>query len=141
MKMNVLLAALCIVPALAFAEERTYSQGPVTAVTYVKVKPGYYDEYMKHLGGSYRAQMKELMKSGLVTDWKIYSAPARTPSDPDLILTITYPNMAALDRNAEFDAISTRVSGTFAAQNKGYADRGSMREVLGGILIREQILK
>ena len=136
-----LIAALCIVPAFALAEERTYSQGPVTAVTYVKIKPGMFDEYMKHLGGSYRAQMKELQKAGLVTDWKIYTVPARTPTEPDMILSVTYPNMGALDKQTEFDAISNRVAGTFASQNKGYADRGAMREVLGGVLMREQVLK
>ena len=141
MNTKVILAVLCIVPALALAEERTYSPGPVTAVTYVKIKAGMFDEYMKHLGGSYRAQMNELKKAGLVTDYKIYTMPARNPSEPDMILAITYPNMAAFDKQSEFDAISQRVSGTFASQNKGFADRGAMREVLGGMLIREQILK
>ena len=59
-----------------------------------------------------------------------------------MILTITYPNMAALDDlNERTDAITEKFEGNLDKQNQGFADRGSMREILGGKLIREQILK
>ena len=143
MKSRILLAAavLCLAPLIAGAEERVYKQGPVTAVTYVKIEPGRFDDYMAYLGGAYRAQMEESIKAGLVMNWHIYTAPARTPNDPDLILTVTYPNMATLDKNDEFDAIGQRVAGSFATQTKGVSDRGVMRNVLGGDLIREVILR
>jgi hypothetical protein len=137
-----LVAALCIVPALALAQEsRPYTYGPVTAVTYVKVKPGHFDEYMQHLGGAYKKQMQAFQKAGLVVDYKVYSTTPRTPADPDVILTVTYPNMAALDKNAEFDALSQQAAGTITSQNKAFGDRGAIREVLGGILTQEIIPK
>lgn len=140
-RMLVAAAALCLMPMLADAEQRPYTQGPVTAVTYVKVEPGRFDDYMAYLGGSYRKQMEESVKAGLVLNWHIYSSTPRTPGDPDLILTVTYPNMATLDKNDEFDAVSSRVAGSFTTQNKGFADRGVMRKVLGGDLIREMVLR
>ena len=137
-----LIIALCMIPAIALAQEtRPYTFGPVTAVTYVKVKPGHFDEYMQHLGGAYRKQMEAFQKAGLVVGYKVYSTNPRTPADPDVILTVTYPNMAALDKNAEFDAISQQVAGSLTSQNKGYGDRGAIREVLGGMLTQEMILK
>jgi hypothetical protein len=140
--MKALFAALCIVPALALAQEsRPYTYGPVTAVTYVKVKAGHFDEYMQHLGGMYRKQMQAFQKAGLVLDYKVYSAAPRTPADADVILTVVYPNYAALDKTTEFDALSQQVAGTITTQNKAYGDRGAIREVLGGMLTQELILK
>lgn len=140
--LKLVFAAACVLPALAFAQEtRPYTPGPVTAVTFVKVKPGHFDEYIKHLGGLYRQQMEAFKKAGLVVDYKVFSTTARSPADADLILTVTYPNMAALDKNQEFDDLGRQVAGSFASQNKAFADRGAIREVLGGILTREVVLK
>ena len=137
-----IVAALCLIPAVAFAQEtRPYTDGPVVNVTYVRVKPGHFDDYMRHLGGVYRKQMEAFQKAGLVIGYKVYSVAPRSPAEPDVILTVTYPNMAALDKSQEFDAIGSQIAGSFSAQDKAYAERGSMREILGSALMREQILK
>ena len=39
----VAIAALCFLPILVIAEDRPYSLGPVTSVSYIRVKPGQYD--------------------------------------------------------------------------------------------------
>jgi hypothetical protein len=142
MKANMLVVAvaLCALPALA-QEERPYAPGPVTQITYVRVKPGHFDDYMRHLAGLYRKQMDAFRKAGLVTDYKVLAATPRSPSEADVILSVTYPNMAALDRNRDFDKIGTQVAGTFSEQDKGFADRGAIREVLGSELLREMVLK
>jgi len=142
MKASILAAAvaLCVLPALA-QEERPFTNGPVTQITYVRVKPGHFDDYMRHLGGLYRKQLEAFRKAGLVTDYKVYAATPRSPSDADVILSVTYPNMAALDRNRDFDSIGSQVAGTFSEQNKGFADRGAIRDVLGSELVREMLLK
>jgi len=142
MKATILVAAVALfaLPALA-QEERPYSPGPVTQITYVKVKPGHFDDYMRHLGGLYRKQLEAFRKEGLVTDYKVYAATPRSPSEADVILSVTYPNMAALDRNRDFDRIGSQVAGSFSEQNKGFADRGTIREVLGSELVREMVLR
>ena len=130
--------ALCVLPALALAqEERPYTNGPVTQITYVRVKPGHFDDYMRHQAG----QMEAFRKEGLVVDYKILAATPRSPTEPDVILTVTYPNMAALDRSRDFDRIGAQVAGTFSEQNKAFADRGSIRDVIGSELLREMLLK
>ena len=138
----IVAAALAILPAIAFAQEsRPYTNGPVTAVTYVRVKDGRFDDYMRHLGGLYRKQMDAFQKAGLVTGYKVFSSTPRSPNEANVILTVTYPNMAAFDRSQEFDAIGQQVAGTFSEQNKAFADRGVMREIIGSELVREVVLK
>jgi len=119
----------------------SYKDGPVVAVSYIKTKPGKFDDYMAWLDGQYKGLMNAQKQAGLILDFRVFSAQPRTPNDPDIILTVTYPNFAALDKSNEADAVSAKVVGTAAVQSKQYADRGTMREVLGGELIREMVLK
>jgi len=85
--------------------------------------------------------MEENKKAGLIVSWAIYGNRARNPQDPDLYLTVTYPNWAALDRVEEAMAISARVSGSLSQQDKAFADRSTMRESIGGNVLQEYILK
>ncbi len=122
-------------------DAKAYKEGHVTRVSFVKVKPGQFNNYMKYLDGPYKAQMEALKKAGLITTYAIYSEEARTPQDADLVLTITYPNMAALDRTDEADAIATKTLGSMDQRDKASMDRESMRELQGSLLTRELILK
>lgn len=145
--MNTPKAILVALAALAFAspapaqEQRPYKDGPVVIVTYVKVKPGKFDEYMRYLAGPYRKLQEEQKRAGLVSGWNIYGLRAKTATDPDLVLSVTYPNMAALDRSDDFDAVGSRVMGSFSSQDKAFADRGTMRDILGSELMREVVLR
>ena len=122
-------------------DTKVYRDGPVIEVSYIRTKPGHFDDYMKFLATTYRTLMEANKKAGLITDYAIYSALPRSPQDPDLLLTITYPNMAALDRTEEADAVAERTVGTMTAQNQAALDRESLREVLGSERVRELILK
>lgn len=122
-------------------DDKPYTEGPVVAISYIKVKPGHFVEYMKYLDGPYKAVMEAQKKAGLVTGYQVFENQARSPHDADLILTVTYANMAALDRSDEADAVSAKVMGSRTEQDKAFGERGAMREVLGGRLIRELILK
>jgi hypothetical protein len=85
--------------------------------------------------------MEANKKAGLIVDHRVYEAYPRNPREANLILTVTYPNMAALDKSDEADAVSVKVMGSFSAQDKAYADRETMREVLGSELVRELIAR
>lgn len=122
-------------------DEKVYSEGPVVEVTYVKIKPGKFDDYMKFLATTYRTLMEANKKAGLIQDYGIYQATPRSPQDPDLLLTTTFPNMAALDRNEEAEALSVKTSGSMASQTQAAVDREAIREILGSELLRKLILK
>ena len=122
-------------------EGRVYQEGPVVEVSYIRTKPGKFDDYMKFLATTYRTLMEANKKAGLILEYNIYSATPRSPQDPDLLLTITYPNMAALDRNEESEALAVKTIGSMASQNQSAIDREALREVLGSELVRKLILK
>jgi hypothetical protein len=133
---------LCSFMAAAPAQDaKPYKEGQVTQLSYIKIKPGKFDDYMKWLATSYKQLMEANKKAGLIVSYGVYAAQARSPHEADLILTTTYANMAALDRIDEGEAVAAKVMGSNDAQNKAFADRGTMREVLGGELIRELVLK
>ncbi|MEQ1801176.1 MAG: hypothetical protein ABL989_04580 [Gammaproteobacteria bacterium] len=139
-----LLACLALsgMAATAVADDgKVFKDGPVIEVSYIRTKPGRFDDYMKFLSTTYRTLMEANKKAGLIVDYAIYSATPRSPQDPDLLLTITYANMAALDRTEEFEAQSVKTVGSMPAQNQAAMDRESLREVLGSELVRELILK
>ncbi len=130
------------IAATALADDgRVYQEGPVVDVSYIRTKPGKFDDYMKFLATTYRTLMEANKKAGLILDYGIYSATPRSPQDPDLLLTTTYPNMAAFDRTEEADAIAVKTVGSMAAQSQAAIDREALREVLGSELVRELVLK
>jgi len=146
--MNKQLAALSFalvsvsgVAQAAGADEKPYTEGPVVDVASIRVKDGRMMDYMNYLKGTWRAEHEAEKKAGLVSEYHVYAVTPRSPSDPNLYLTVTYPNYATLDKTAEFDAIAVKTEGSLKAADKGYGDRGAIREVLGDQLIQELILK
>ena len=121
-------------------DAKPYKEGKVLQASFIKIKPGQFNNYMKYLDGPYKANMEAMKKAGLITGYAVYRPQPRTPQDADVILTIAFPNMAALDRSDETDAISTKALGPMASRDKASMDRESMRELLGSQLTRELIL-
>ena len=143
-KMGLMIAGLVLglmAVSAAAEEEKLYKDGPVTVLTYVKIKPGKFDDYMRWLDTTGKTFREAEMKAGIILSYHVYTCQPRSPHEADLILSETYPNMAALDRNDELDAIAAKQIGARSTQNKGMEDRESLREILGSEMIREQILK
>ena len=142
------LRILAAILLLAFAssafaqDDHAYTEGPVTNISYVKIKPGMFDAYMSYLQKTYKQIMDEQKKAGLVLSYGIYAATARSPHDADLYLTTTYKNWAAFDGLTEkTDAISKKVWGSLAKSDEAAIDREKMREIIGGEVVQELILK
>jgi len=119
----------------------SYKDGPVIALSYIKTRPGKFDDYMAFLDSQFKALMNANKQAGLIFDYHVYQAQPRTPNEPDVILAVTYANFAALDKSTEADAVSAKVLGSLSTQAKQTADRGVMRDIIGGELVRELVLK
>ncbi|MGR4874353.1 hypothetical protein [Pseudoxanthomonas sp. LARHCG66] len=134
---------LCALSFPLLAQERSYTEGPVMEVTAVKIMDGQFDNYMKHLQDQYKRVMEAQKEAGIILGYAIYSTQARRPEDPDVYLTVVYPDMAAFDGLRDrSEAVSSKVTGQNTAQaNTAYADRSKMRQILGSNLIRELKLK
>lgn len=146
MKRPVLLlcaAILAISTSVTRAQEdHAYTQGPVTIVSFVRTEPGMFDEYMRYLDNTYKKLMDAQKKKGVVTDYAVYQALPRDPHDADLILTVTYKNMAALDTvQASTDPIIKEVFGSLPKAATASADREKLRKQLGSQVVRQLILK
>jgi hypothetical protein len=123
-------------------ESRPYTEGNVVNVSYVKIKPGMFDAYMKYLATTYKQLLEEQKKAGIVVDYAIYQAEARNPDDPDLILTTVYKNWAALDGLEEkTEPIQAKAFGSRDKSNAAAVDRESMRTLLGSETIQQLVLK
>lgn len=136
-------ALLAVAPSLALAgEDDPYTEGNVVELSYVKVKPGMFDAYMAYLSSTYQALLEEQKKAGLVVSYAVYAAEARSPHEPDLILTVTYKNWASLDGlEDKVEPIMNQRFGSQQKANEASIDREKMREVLGVERIQELVLK
>jgi hypothetical protein len=142
-KITFLAALVCAISIQARADEpRAYKEGPVSVVTFIKIKPGQFDNYMKYLDTTYKPLMEAFAKNKVILGFKVYQGQAHNPHDADVILSVTYANMAALDNlNDRTDSIVEGLVGDRAKRNQKAADREALREVLGSENIRELILK
>ena len=121
--------------------ERQYTDGPVTDVAYIGVEYGHFEEYIDWLNSTWKPTMEAFKKAGLIIDYKVFQATPKSPDQPNIILWITYKNMAALDKGVEQEEVAKKVIGSTEFQNKARVARSEYRKVLGRELIREIILK
>jgi hypothetical protein len=136
------IAAILLATCLpAFADEN-YGEGNVVELSYIKIKPGMFDAYMKYLATTYQDLLEAQKKAGLVVGYAVYAAQARSPKEPDLILSVTYKNWAALDGlEDKLEPITSQAFGSEDAANAASIDREKMRELLGSERIQELVLK
>jgi hypothetical protein len=122
-------------------DERQYADGPVTEEDYIQVEYGHFEEYIDWLNSTWKPTMEAMKKAGLIIDYKVFRLTPKSPDQPNIILWITYKNMAALDKGIELEAVAKKVIGSTEFQNKARVVRNEYRKVLGTELIRELILK
>ena len=123
-------------------EDHAYTQGPVVIVTFVRTEPGMFEEYLRYLDATYKRLLDEYKRQGIVTDYAIFQAIPRDPNDADLILTITYKNMAAFDElQARTDPVVKQAFGSLPKAASASAERDKMRKQLGSQMVRQLILK
>jgi hypothetical protein len=135
-------ALLIAVPCTAQQAARPYTEGTVTDVQYIRVKPGRLDDYMAFLAGPYKQLMEGEKKAGVITDWGVFRSDNRDEDDWNIALTTTYKNMAALDNLRDrTDPIDAQVYGSSVKSNAAMVKRAEMREIVGNRLLRQLIVK
>ena len=125
----------------AAKDERPYTDGPVTLVQDITVEYGYFEQYVGWLNSTWKPTMEATKKAGIIIDYKVFSSTPPSPDHPDIVLWITYKNMAALDRGVEEEAVAKTVICSTECQNKARVGRNEIRRVTRRYYIREVILK
>jgi hypothetical protein len=123
-------------------DARQYTNGHVIRFDYIQVEYGHFEEYVDWLNSTWKPTMEATKQAGLISDYKVVRATAKTPDQPDIILMTTFKDgAAALDNEVEQDAVAEKVIGSTELQNKARVGRNQYRRVLGTEYVRELILK
>jgi hypothetical protein len=126
----------------ALADDHAYTDGPVVNVASIRTENGKFDDYLKYLDTTWKAEQEAAKKAGYIISYKVITVEPRGEDDPDLYLVVTYKNWAALDdATAKGDAIAKQVEGTLSAANDSAVSRGKIRRVLGSFTGQELNLK
>ena len=133
---------LAFASVAAIADDHVYTEGPVVNVAAIRTEYGKFDDYMKYLDTTWKAEQEAAKKAGYIISYRVVRVQPRGENDPDIYLVVNYKNWAALDgATAKADAILKQVEGTLAASNQGAVDRGKIRRVLGSWTGQELDLK
>ncbi len=140
---GLLCLLLAVVAVPAFAQQRPYTDGPVIIVSAIKVMDGQFENYMSYLKGNWLPSMQASKEAGVVTDYHVYSAQAHNPSEADLYLVVTYPNMATFDGiDEKMDPIMAKVTKmNYKQADEASGKRVVMRTLLGQEMLRELLFK
>lgn len=143
---TLLFASLLLVglsSGAASQQARPYSEGAVVNVSYIRIKPGMFDKYMTYLDTEYKRNMEAQKKAGIILDYAVYSSPQAQEGDWNMVLTVTYKNMAALDSlRDKTEPISVRTLNATPEQlAQANVERGAMRDLVGNRLLRQLMLK
>jgi hypothetical protein len=138
-----LAALLTCVAAYAADDSKSYTEGPVSVVTSVKLVDGQMDNYMAYLDKTYKQIMEDAKKAGIILDYMIYSGDPRGPNDADLYLVVVYPNMASLDGlDDKMEPLMKKAAGLTRSQaSAASGERTKMRTIMGSETVRELKLK
>jgi len=133
---------LAITSFAALADDHAYTEGSVVNVAAIRTEYGKFDDYMKYLDTTWKAEQEAAKKAGDIISYSVITVEPRGENDADIYLVINYKNWAALDNaTAKSDAIARQVQGSLAASNQGAVDRGKIRRVLGSWTGQELDLK
>lgn len=125
-------------PAVA---EAPYREGPIWDMTLVKVQYGFQDDYLKSVTKTWKKNLDDMKKQGVVLDYKVLSTSALGEDDWNLILMVQYKNWAALDGlDAKFRVVDAKNVGDEAAVRTLMTKRLEIREIVGTKIAQELIL-
>ncbi|HEY1127982.1 MAG TPA: hypothetical protein VGF12_01140 [Roseateles sp.] len=137
---HILLATTLLLAAAlpAIAQDKPYKEGTVWSVSFIKVKPGMFDVYMRDLASARKQLMAEAKKQGLIVSEKMLSGSSMGQGDWDLMLMVEYKNWAAFDGLSDkFDAIALKTVGTEEKQVQMMVKRTEVREIVGDKVFQE----
>jgi hypothetical protein len=124
------------------AQDRPYKEGTVWTISFIKVKPGMMNVYLRDLAAQRKPLMDEARKQGLIVSEKMLSGSAAGRDDWDLMLMVEYKNWAAFDGLSDkFDALARNVVGPEEKQLQTMVKRTEVREIVGERTLQEIMFK
>ena len=144
MKFATLCATLALMLAAqtGLAQDKPYKEGSVWTVTFIKVRPGMMDTYLRDLGANRKKLMEQAKKDGLILSERLLSGDATGREDFDLILMVEYKNWGAFDGLSDkFRTLAEKMVGSEDKQTQMMVKRTEVREILGSKTMQEIYLR
>jgi hypothetical protein len=136
------MLVLMLAAQTGFGQEKPYKEGSVWTVTFVKVKPGMMDTYLRDLGANRKKLMEQAKKDGLILSERLLSGEATGREDFDLILMVEFKNWAAFDGLSDrFRALAEKMVGSEDKQVQMMTKRTEVREIVGTKTMQEIFLR
>lgn len=134
-----LALALTTAPALAQQSPNT-TPTTVTRVTLVRIKPGHADPFWQDVRQHLKAIYDEQKRQGLLSDYSVGTKSTQdNPEDWNVVITLTYPNWAALDTfGPRADPITLAHYGSAANRTAAGKARTEHGSVVASFLVRNQ---
>jgi hypothetical protein len=140
--LSLFVAVLALGTQATTAQDKPYREGTVWSVSFIKVKPGMLDMYLRDLAVARNSVMGEAKRQGLIVSEKILSGDAAGRDDWDVMLMVEYKNWAALDGlQDKFDTVALKMVGSEEKRMQLRIKRNDLREILGGKTLQEIIFK
>lgn len=112
----------------AAQSDKPYTEGPVWLISYVKIKDGMEDTYLKDLDTHWAKLMKAAKADGDIVDYKVVEGMAANPDDWDLMVLIEVKNYAAIDSIPhQLDLLAKKLLGGDKAPNQKAIARNDLR--------------
>jgi hypothetical protein len=137
-----LFGLLSLASAMAYGQDKPYTEGSVWSITMIRVKPGMMDAYMRDVLPLRKKIDEEAIKQGLIISDHVLLGSASGRDDFDVMFMTEYKNWAAFDGiTAKYDAIVGKFVGSEEKQTQLMTRRLDVREILGEKQMQELILK
>ena len=137
-----LAAAYLATSMVASAQTPPYSKGPVWDCAQIRIKDGHGADYLKWVATQWKAQEEALIKGGYAIGYKVLGTVDARAGEPDIMLCTEYKDMAAFDvPDAKVAAFMAKQFGSAKKASQEEVARGSMRKVMGNVMMRQIDLK
>ena len=133
---------LCAAPALAQQGSPNTTPGAVTRVVLLHIKPGHNDMFWQDMRQHAKPVYDEEKRQGILVNYTTGTkSTTDNPDDWNVVLTLTYPNWAALDNlTSRTDPITLAHYGSAAARTAAGLARSEHSIVVASFLVRDQAL-
>jgi hypothetical protein len=135
-----LAVTLYAAPALAQLGSLNTTPGTVTRVVLVHIKPGHADPFWADFRQHLKPIYDEEKRQGILTNYTVGTkSTAENPEDWNVVLTLTYPNWAALDNlTSRTDPITLAHYGSAANRTAAANARVEHGTTTASFLVRDQ---
>ncbi len=139
MAVAALALAMFAAPALA-QQSPNMTPTTVTRVVLVRIKPGHTDPFWADVRQHLKPIYDEEKRQGMLSNWSAATKPTQdSPEDWNVVLTLTYPNWAALDTfTTRADAVTLAHYGSAANRTAAGNARIEHVTIVANFLVRDQ---